>query len=511
MKRSILGFGALCALFGAQAAADVKLPSIFSDNMIFQRDAEVRVWGWAPDGEEVTVTLNGQTAKATAAKGAWEVSLKPMSASSSGELTVTGKNSFKFTNVAVGEIWICSGQSNMQWTVQQSEGGNAAIAAAKLPDLRLFYANTFRGSLSAQPDIPGCKWTVCSPDTVRNFSGAAFFFGRDVLEALKVPVGLISVNWGGTRIEPWTSPAGFASQKATEALGRQYGALQPGQPKYDAAVKKAIADAEANIEFIKSEVANGRPLPDLPPLPNEIRWPGNNNQIPTILFNNMVAPLSRFALRGMLWYQGCSNMGDGMVYADKMKALIAGWRIAFNNPKMPIYFVQLAPYNYNHPTKLPLFWEAQQAFADSDENAGMAVITDIGNFRDIHPKNKIDIGKRLALLALKHSYGQKDLVADSPFFESFEAKGNALVVTFRNAKTLGTFDGKAAKYFEVAGADGKYFPAVAALEGNKASLTSDKVAEPKQARYAWNPDVTTNLVNENKLPAGPFRTDKNAL
>ncbi len=503
MKTIHCFLGAAIALVGAQVAADVKLPSIFSDNMVFQRDTEVRVWGWADNDEEVTVSLNGQTAKTTAAKGVWEVVLKPMPASSSGELTVAGKNTLKFTNVAVGEVWICSGQSNMEWRVQQSDGANEAIAAANIADIRLFQGNTYLTSTSPQSTIPGAKWVVSTGETARGFSAVGFFFAREINRELKVPVGMISTNWGGTRIEPWTPAYGFTTQKSLEGIANQLAALQPGKPKYDAYAKQAVAELETWIAFAKSEVANGRPLPDRPDLPGELRAQGSGN--PSVLFNNMVAPVSKFALRGMLWYQGCANVSDGMLYADKMKALIAGWRKEFNNPKMPIYFVQLAPFNYNDPNRLPTFWEAQQAFADSDENAGMAVITDIGNFRDIHPKNKLDVAKRLALMALKRDYGMKDLVADSPFFQSMEKKGKQLVVTFRNAKTLSTTDGKEAKYFEISGADGKFYPATAVLEGNKAILSSDKVADPCLMRYAWNPDITTNLVNENKLPAGTCR------
>ena len=357
--------------------------------------------------------------------------------------------------------------------------------------------------MALQKDIPGRIWQVCGPRTVGRFSAVGYFFGREIYKALKIPVGLISVNWGGTRIEPWTSTYGFSTQPSLKGIYNQLQANVAGTPKNIELSQKAIADMEKWLAEAKKAVDARQHIPDLPDFPNGIRY--INQRQPTVLFNNMVAPLTKYALRGMLWYQGEANLGDGAVYTDKMKALAASWRKEFNNPEMPLYFVQLAPFNYGNPESLPMFWEAQQAYADQDKNAGMAVINDIGNFRDIHPRNKQDVGHRLALLALKHTYGKADLTADSPFFESLKADGSKLVVTFRNAKTLKTRDGKPAPYFEIAGLDGKYFPATAVLEENKAILSSDKVAKPYMARYAWNHNVTTTLVNENDLPAGAFR------
>ena len=261
-------------------------------------------------------------------------------------------------------------------------------------------------------------------------------------------------------------------------------------------MEKWIADA-------KAAVAGKQVLPDLPRFPNGLHY--ENQQQPVVLFNTMIHPLLSFAFKGAIWYQGCANVGDGALYKDKMKALVASWRKEFNKPDMPFYFVQLAPFNYGNPHRLPILWEAQQGFADEDPNAAMAVTNDIGNFRDIHPRNKQDVGARLALLALKYTYGKKDLVADSPFFESLKIENGKAVVTFRNAKTLKTKDGKPAKYFEIAGADSRFYPATAVLSGNKATLSSDKVSNPYMVRYAWNHNVTTTLVNENNLPAGAFR------
>jgi sialic acid-specific 9-O-acetylesterase len=504
MKLSTLLLASTAAMFGFQAGANVKMPSIFSNNMVLQRDSKANVWGWADNGEEVTVTFKGQSQKTTAANGKWQVTLNPMEADLKGaDLVIKGKNQIRLKNVVVGDIWICSGQSNMEWRLNNTNNARQEIQKANLPAIRIFNGNLYRASMKPQDNIPGRSWQVCSPGSIGNFSAVAYFFGRDLNKALNIPVGLISVNWGGTRIEPWTSTSGFATQPKLRGIYNTLLANVPGTKQSDAAYKKAIADMEKWVAEAKVATANKEALPDLPRFPNGLRF--DNHQQPTVLFNTMINPLLKFAFKGAIWYQGCSNMGDGALYNEKMKALVASWRKEFNKPDMPFYFVQLAPFNYGNPYRLPILWEAQQKFADEDKNAAMAVTNDIGNFRDIHPRNKQDVGARLALLALKYTYGKKDLVADSPFFDSLKIENGKAVVTFRNAKELKTKDGKPAKYFEIAGADNKFHPATVTLNGNKATLSSDKVAKPYLVRYAWNHNITTNLVNENNLPAGAFR------
>lgn len=504
MKWSNFLLVSVAALTGIQAGANVKMPNLFSNNMILQRDSKANVWGWADDGEEVTVNFKGQTRKTTAKDGRWMVTLDPMKADAKGDtLSIKGRNQLTFRNVVVGDIWICSGQSNMEWRLNNTNNAQQEKQQANYPAIRLFNGNLYRGGMKPQDNFPGRSWQVCTPGTAGNFSAVAYFFGRDLNKALNVPIGLISVNWGGTRIEPWTSTYGFSTQPKLRSIYNTLLANVPGTPQSEAAYKKAIADMEKWIADAKAAVAGKQVLPDLPRFPNGLHY--ENQQQPVVLFNTMIHPLLSFAFKGAIWYQGCANVGDGALYKDKMKALVASWRKEFNKPDMPFYFVQLAPFNYGNPHRLPILWEAQQGFADEDPNAAMAVTNDIGNFRDIHPRNKQDVGARLALLALKYTYGKKDLVADSPFFESLKIENGKAVVTFRNAKTLKTKDGKPAKYFEIAGADSRFYPATAVLSGNKATLSSDKVSKPYMVRYAWNHNVTTNLVNENNLPAGAFR------
>ena len=511
MKQSMLLLAAAALFAGVQAGANVKMPGIFSDNMVLQRETKVNVWGWADNGEEVTVSFKGQNVKTTAKDGKWILQLAPMKADAKGEvLTIKGKNQLTFKNVVVGEVWVCSGQSNMEMPVWTSssywrvDNADAERKNADCPDLRLYKGNNYKFYQIPQTDNPGRSWMVCNSESIVGFSAAGYFFGREIVKALKVPVGLISANWGGTRVEPWTSPYGFNQVPSLAKIAYDVNAKVPGTKEYKAESAKAIASAEKWLAEARKAVAEGKMVPQAAAYPNALKVSGGH-QAPTVLYNSMIAPIRNFAIQGVLWYQGESNLSDGMVYKDKMKALVASFREAFGKPAMPFYFVQLAPFNYNHPTRLPEFWEAQQAFADSEKNVGMALTNDIGNFRDIHPHNKKDVGARLALLALKHTYGRTDLVADSPFFQSFKVDGAKAVVTFRNVKTLKTKDGKPAKYFEIAGANGAFFPATVELKGNTAILSSSSVQKPYMVRFAWNPDVTVNLVNENNLPAGAFR------
>ena len=483
--------------------ADVKLPSIFSDNMILQRDCKVNVWGWADDGEKVTVNFKGQTVSAIAKNGKFMLSLNPISASAIGEkLTVQGKNKIELNNVIVGDIYLCSGQSNMEWRLQNSDNATEAIARANYPAIRLFYGNTYKSSLTPQNNIPGKTWEVCSPATVGRFSGVAYFFAENLYKELNVPIGLISANWGGTRIEPWISAYGFSTQKSLAAQYAQLVKFIPGTPEYTANQKQIVADMKKWIADSEDAAKNNSYLPEIPQSIREIPQL-TTHQKDTVLYNNMLAPIKNFKLKGALWYQGCANLTDGMLYRDKMHALIASWRKEFDIPDMPLYFVQLAPFTYGTEFLLPKFWAVQQTFADEDPNAHMAVINDIGHYRDIHPRNKHDVGHRLALLALKYTYN-KDIVADSPFFGSLKKDGKNLIVTFKNATKMKTTDGKAPKYFEIAGEDGIFYPAEAELLDNQAILKNDKVADPFMVRYAWRQNVTTTLVNENNLPAGAF-------
>lgn len=503
-----------CACF--VYAQDIQPYKIFSSNMVLQRNKPIRISGTAPAGMEVTVRFADRTAKGTAsADGEWKTEFPAMDAGGPYEMKIEGKGTpVVFTNVMVGEVWLCSGQSNMEWRLQNADGAKSEIDAANYPNLRFYNGSNYRAEANPQKNLTA-SWTVCTPATAAGFSAVAYFFGLELLKDLKVPVGLVHVSWGGTRIEPWTAPSGFAAVPSLKPYHEEILGRVPGSPENKKITDEAIAGMEAWLVQAKKDRAEGKQIESPPVFPRALNMSRDNSQnrgYPAFLYNSMIAPLLPYTFRGALWYQGCSNVGEGAVYKDKMQALIYSWRKEFNDPALPIYFVQLAPYTYGggSPDRLPMVWEAQQAFADSDPNAFMAVINDIGNVKDIHPRNKKDVGRRLALLALKHQYG-RNIAADSPFYGSHEADGARMIVTFRNAKQLKTRDGKAPDFFEIAGADGKFFPAKAEISGNRVILTSDKVNAPCLVRFAWIQTAEPNLRNEADLQAGAFRAGTSSV
>jgi sialate O-acetylesterase len=503
MRRMIVsGLAAMlvCVASSRTARADVRLPAIIGNNMVLQADKPVAVWGRAAPGEDVTVTL--AEAKATAKAGAdgkWKVELPAQKTSATPvEMTVAGKNTIKVGNILVGEVWAGSGQSNMQWSVAISKDAAKEIEAANFPEIRLFIVPN---RLSALPidDVVG-SWQVCTPQTVPNNSAVLYFFGRELHQTLKVPVGLITCAWGGSRIEPWITADQFAAQSELkgelDAHKQQLAARAEGRLKaardYAAAVEKAAA---AGVEF-----------PDAPSFPAD---PAATFVSPVAMYNGMVRGIEPIALRGFLWYQGESNRGQGMHYTDLMKGLIASWRKLWNQPEMPFLFVQLAPFKYdNQDTLLPELWEAQTATLEVP-NTGMAVTTDITTINDIHPPNKQDVGKRLALWALAHTYGKKDLVYSGPLYDSMAAEGNKIRIKFKHiGGGLVARDEKPLSWFSIAGEDKQFQKAEAAIDGETVVVSSAAVAKPVAVRFGWSQIAEPNLSNKAGLPASPFRTDK---
>lgn len=489
-------------------AADVKLPTVFGDGMVLQRNAALPVWGTADPGEEVTVSFNGQTVKATAGDdGKWQLALAPMPEGGPFDMTVKGKNELKRSNVLIGDVWLCGGQSNMEWMLRNAQNGARFVAQSTNPNIRIFGQVPHRWADTPQQDVKAA-WQEASPESVANFSAVGFLFGQELNKELNVPIGLIGSYWGGSRIEPWISPCGFAGDKALKNIDRRVRANTPGTPEYAATIRAMVA-ANTNWNAAAEKALAARTAAPLPPARPADYRPIRGWGDPTAIYNGMIAPLAPYALRGVIWYQGCSNVRDKeMDYKNKLHALARSWRHEFKNPELPIYVVQLAPCTYKtDPTRLPLLQFAQQQFSDEDPHSGLAVINDIGHLRDIHPRNKHDVAHRLALQALKKTYG-RDIKADSPFYASHRADGGKMIVTFRNAESLRTRDGKAPDCFEIAGLDGVFHPAAAAIDGKQVVLTSDKVAEPLLVRFAWNQTCQPNLRNEADLQAGPFTAGK---
>ncbi len=485
------------------AHAEVTLPNIFGDNMVLQRDMPIPIWGWAAAGEEVTVTLQDTdyTVQTTAdAKGNWRTKLPAMSAGGPYILHIAASNTLELTNVMFGEVWICSGQSNMEWPVRASKDSEAEIAAADYPLIRLFNI-PHKASGLLVPDVEA-EWHPTTPETIPNFSAVAYAFGRKLYNTLDVPIGLVNTSWGGTRIEPWTPPVGFDSVPALESISND---IQNIHAKYRAELPERMAQIEAWIAATREALETGEVITPMP----DNRHPLTHHASPTGLYNGMVHPLVPFAMRGAIWYQGESNLRNGMLYHEKMKALINGWRAVWNQGDFPFYFVQLAPFTYGggaSPYFLPEIWEAQTATL-ALANTGMAVTTDIGNLRDIHPRNKQEVGRRLALWALAKTYGREDITYSGPLYKSMAVDKNTIRLNFNSIGSgLISRDDEPLTWFEIAGENKNFVKADATIEGDTIVVSSDAVAQPVAARFGWHQTAEPNLVNKEGLPASPFRT-----
>ncbi len=488
-----LSFAALFLLSALSAEtlhADVTMPNIFSSNMVLQREKDVPVWGWASPGEKVSVEFREQKLETTAdASGKWQAKFNPMSAGGPFKMEVSGNhNKLVFENVMVGEVWLCSGQSNMQWPVKKALNPELEISNASHPEIRLFSVPRLMSNLP-QTNV-NAQWQVCSPQTVGEFSATAYFFGREISKNLNVPVGLINASWNSTRICPWTPATGYQAVPALQEIAKIANDKISKYKKILNGSSNGVRDKTSKQEHI-SEIL-----------------PFDNNESPTVLYNAMIHPLVPLALRGTIWYQGEANRGEGMLYFNKMQALINGWRSVFRNDEMPFYFVQLAPNNYGKNSEaLAEIWEAQTA-ALSIPNTGMAVTTDIGDIHDIHPRNKQEVGRRLALQALNKTYGQKNIICDSPLFAELKLEGDKAIVTFKNAVELKTRDGKTPDWFEICGEDMIYQKADAAIEKNKVILSGHGIEKICSVRFAWHQLAEPNLINEAGLPASAFRAGK---
>ena len=481
-----------------------------------------QVWGWADPGEVVTVAFAGQSVAATAdGSGKWMVQLAAMPASGEGRVLRVSSPAGKpisLANVVVGEVWICSGQSNMEWTLSRSQNSKEEIAAAVYPLIRHMKVNHV--ATDATLDDLKSQWQMCSPSTAGNFTAVGYFFARKLHGELKVPIGLIGSNWGGTRVEPWTPPVGFRSVSELSELSARVDATLPSTAAGKAAYDQFISEVENWTPEAKAKVAAGQAPAPLPTLPRV----GGSHQDPTRIYNAMIHPLVPYAIRGAIWYQGESNGDEGVSYLHKKQALIGGWRSLWNQGDLPFYFVQLA--NFRQATDDPAGGDGWAKLREAQlrcltiPNVGMAVITDIGEAKDIHPRNKQDVGLRLALWALAKDYGQKDLVYSGPLYKSHAIEDGAIRLTFDHvgsglivgkkeglAPTTEDSEGKL-KRFAIAGADKQWHWADAVIDGNSVVLTSASVSAPVAARYAFsmNPEGA-NLYNREGLPASPFRTD----
>lgn len=491
-----------CLAVFTTAHAAVKLPAIFTDHMVLQRGMPVPVWGKADPGEEVTVEFAGQkkTAKADAS-GRWMVKLDALTANDQPQALKAGTATVQ--DVLVGEVWLASGQSNMEWEMQMKPDSAADIPKATHPTLRLIEVPK---AVAATPqDDVKTAWTQCTPASAAPFSAVAYYFGLRLQEELKVPVGMICSAWGGTRIEPWTSIEGLDAVPALKDLAADMHTKIPGSDTYRATHEKHLAAVDAWAKAAHSALDQKQAVPALPPQPAGQAF---KEVTPTALYNAMIHPLTPFALRGSIWYQGESNHVEGFAYTEKTKALLASWRAAFQLPELPFYFVQIAPWQYGAEGGeiLAQFWQAQRECL-TIPHTGMAVISDIGEVADIHPAHKKEVARRLSLWALAKEYGHKEIDPNGPLYAGYAIEGAAIRAKFDHAGSgLASRNGKPLSHFEIAGKDGVFHPAEAKIDGSSILISSAAVPAPRRARFAWNKLAIHNLMNKEGLQATAFHT-----
>lgn len=564
MKNVKCFLAALLSLWvSAVAVQAVQLPSIFGTHMVMPREAKAPVWGWAPPGAKITVEFGGQVKSAMAGSdGKWKVVLDPMKANSTPQImSVTesdapagvpprGPASVKFEDVLIGDNWLCSGQSNMAFDMAFGFGGGEKsrdedkveipeiaitkrhlMEAGNSPTLRFYKVTGETWSEQPQGNCAG-SWIVLTPTTARRVSAVGYYFGHRLNQELKIPIGCVQSSRGNTRIEPWTSASGFRMVPELAGYSKNIDMFDPATEIGRQTQQESMQKVSDWQTAAKAAAAAGRPLPRLPNLP----WPGNSDGTPCALYNGMIAPLVPFGIKGVIWYQGELNGGypwdgsmdrpEGMSYFNKMQALIGGWRKDFGVENLPFYFVQLP--NYWKPNTNAAGGDGWAKLREAQRKAleiphtGMAVTIDIGtepNYNDIHPRNKFDVGERLALWALAREYG-KPIVYSGPLFKamkvedakihiSFDSVGSGLMVGEKKGvePTKALPDGKL-KGFAIAGTDKKWAWASAVIEGREVVLSNSAVPNPVAVRYAFstNPDGC-NLYNKEGLPASPFRTD----
>jgi sialate O-acetylesterase len=520
MRRPLLRLAALFAI-NASAHADVRMNNVFGEHMVLQRDMPVKVWGQAAPGEKVAVAFAGQCRSATAdARGNWSVQLGAMKANATPqELVVTGTSTVRLGDILVGDVWLCSGQSNMAFALGGCDAQDD-IRNADLPQVRYrSYFEHFAGT--PQDDLPPGGWAVMSPGSAAGCTAVGFYFARKINTETRVPIGLLESTVGGTEIECWMPPEAFTEFPACLEAGKR---LKDAVDQYKKNLPAALAELEKWIPKARQALATDADVPTTPRFPqhpNEDR--GGNWMRTQSLYNGMIHPITPFAIKGVLWYQGENNGGEEDTYFQKKKAMIGAWRKLWGYD-FPFYFVQLA--NHGKPGDDPSGGERQWQYGRMGQlkclaipKTGMAVTIDVGDADDIHPKNKKDVGERLARWALAKDYG-KPVVCSGPLYKgmkieggkiriSFDSTGGGLIIGKKVGREPTAADsGGKLKRFAIAGKDKKWLWADAVIERDTVVVSSPQVPDPVAVRYAFtmNPEGA-NLYNKEGLPASPFRTD----
>ena len=439
----------------------VKLPSVISSNMVLQQNSIVKFWGWASPGENIIIKgswLESDITLKADENGSWVTKIKTEKAGGPYNITFTGKNTIELKNILFGEVWFCSGQSNMEWPLSKADNAELEISNADYPEIRLFNVKNDVADLPQNDCETTLLWSECSPDTVKNFSAVAYFFARELYKELNIPVGLIESDWGGSSAQVWTKSEVLKSDK----------------------ILKKFSEKPFNPSYVHHQ--------------------------PSGLYNAMIHPLINYAIKGVIWYQGEANRNEADIYKLLFPSMIKNWRDDWGYGDFPFYFVQIAPFNYNEPVVGALLREAQFE-SMSVPNTGMVVTMDIGNVNDIHPTNKQDIGKRLALWALAKTYNKKNLVYSGPVYRSMKKEGNKIRLYFDNTGSGLVLNRTEPNNFMISGEDEQFFEGDAYVDGNTVVISSDEVKRPAAVRYAFTNISEATLFNKEGLPASSFRTD----
>ena len=510
-------------LFVSTSLGEIRFAGIFSDHMVLQREQKVPVWGWGDVGEEVVVTMKGNSVGAKTDKnGRWEVQLPAMMAGGPFEIAAQGKTGAKISDVYVGEVWLCSGQSNMAMTVARSLDFEKEQQAADFPLIRQF--KVAANATPEQQSDCGGAWAVCNSETVGGFSAAAYFFARKLHQDLKVPVGIINSSWGGTDVAAWTS---LKVQKEVSPLSKLIDAFDVNVDSWDA--KSAEDKYQKALAAHKARVAQAKAAGKNPPRrgPRKPTNPANDQNRPANLFNGMIHPLVRYSIRGAIWYQGERNsktIESGQLYETQLNLMITDWRSRWQQGDFQFITVQLP--NFKPPQVNPVETDGWVMVRESElrtlrlKNTGIAITVDVGMEKDIHPKNKQAVGQRLALWALGTTY-KRDIVYSGPLYSSQQIRlssknaagkerPGAVTLHFDHVgDALKTSDGEKLRGFAIAGEDRQFYPGSAYIrDDGTVMVSSPKVPTPVAVRYGWAPNPDCNLVNAAGLPASPFRTDR---
>lgn len=501
---------AFVGLFGSFVDAEVKPHALFSDKMVLQRNVAVPVWGTAAPGERVTVEFERQKVSVAAGPdGTWLVRLRPLRAGGPHRMMISGQNKIELRDVLIGEVWLCSGQSNMEWPLAQTADAEREIPNANHPSIRLFTVP--KRPTSTPQNTVDAAWEETLPQTAAEFSAVGYYFARALQRNLGVPIGLIDSSYGGTAAEAWTSEEALRREPQLRGVFARYEEALRVLPEAQRRYEQYLEDQRRYETAARTAKENGATASTPPAWQQQPPGP-NSPTSPSHLFNGMIAPLIPYAMRGAIWYQGESNAGRAFEYRTLFPAMIRDWRARWKQEDgdFPFLFVQLAPFMKIEREPGESNWaelrEAQLLTVSRVPQTAMAVITDVGEEDDIHPQRKAPVGERLALAARALAYGEK-IEYSGPVYASMKIVGERAVLGFTHAGRGLEMHGDKLQGFTIAGPDRKFANAEARIEGDKIIVESPQVKQPVAVRYGWANYPVTNLRNKDGLPATPFRTD----